>query len=102
MMDRTTTDRETDMLTRHLPLMIFYVLSGLCLLTLSPACVAADNFTAITSASTANKPAKAKKSKAPKPPSSPGSGESQADRDKRLLRECRGKANAGACEGFAN
>ena len=28
--------------------------------------------------------------------------ESKGERDKRLLRECRGKANAGACEGFAS
>jgi hypothetical protein len=99
MMNRTTTDRETDMHTRLLPLMLVNVGLGLCLLALSPASGAADNFTAI---SAADKPAKAKKSKAPKPPSSPGSGESKAERDKRLLRECRGKANAGACEGFAS
>ena len=52
-----------------------------------------------------HKPAKAKKpkqSKAPKAPGNTGSGESKAERDKRLLRECRGKANAGACEGYAS
>ena len=26
----------------------------------------------------------------------------RAERDKRLLRECKGKANAGACEGYAS
>ncbi len=40
--------------------------------------------------------------KAPKPPVQTGPGETRADRDKRLLRECRGKPNAGACEGYAN
>jgi len=49
-----------------------------------------------------DKPAKTKKPKAAKPPANPGTGESKAERDKRLLRECRGKANAGACEGYAN
>jgi hypothetical protein len=30
-----------------------------------------------------------------------GSGETRAERDKRLLRECRGRPNAGLCEGYA-
>jgi hypothetical protein len=29
-----------------------------------------------------------------------GSGESTAERDRRLLRECKGRPNAGACAGF--
>lgn len=75
---------------------------GICWLAIAPASHAADNFTAVTAA---DKPAKAKKTKqakAPKAPSNSGSGESKAERDKRLLRECRGKANAGACEGYAS
>ena len=75
---------------------------GLCWLTMPAASQATDNFTAVTAA---DKPAKAKKpqqSKAPKAPGNTGSGESKAERDKRLLRECRGKANAGACEGYAS
>lgn len=75
---------------------------GLALLTAPLASTAADNFQAVTSA---DKPAKAKKpkqAKAPKPPANPVTGESKAERDKRLLRECRGKANAGACEGYAS
>ncbi len=75
---------------------------GLCWLAMPAASQAADNFTAVTAA---DKPAKAKKpkqSKAPKAPGNTGSGESKAERDKRLLRECRGKANAGACEGYAS
>ena len=71
------------------------------MLALPCASAAADNFTAVTSA---EKPAKAKKPKHAKPPkpTPSGSGESQAERDKRLQRECRGKVNAGACEGFAS
>ncbi len=30
-----------------------------------------------------------------------GSGESRAERDRRLTRECRGRSNAGLCEGYA-
>ena len=41
--------------------------------------------------------------KQPKPTKSALSGpESRAERDKRLLRECQGRPNAGACEGYAN
>ena len=75
---------------------------GLCWLAMPAASHAADHFTAVTAA---DKPAKAKKpkqNKAPKAPGNTGTGESKADRDKRLLRECRGKANAGACEGYAS
>jgi hypothetical protein len=31
-----------------------------------------------------------------------GSGETRAERDKRLMRECKGRPNAGLCEGYAN
>jgi hypothetical protein len=30
-----------------------------------------------------------------------GSGETRAERDKRLSRECRGRPNSGLCEGYA-
>lgn len=33
---------------------------------------------------------------------SQGRGETTAQREKRLLRECRGRPNAGACLGYAN
>lgn len=36
-----------------------------------------------------------------KPAAPPSSEESRADRERRLSRECRGRANAGACLGFA-
>ena len=90
------------MTSRHLWSTLATVGWGLCLLAIPPASSATDNFTAVTAA---DKPAKAKKpkqAKAPKPPAHTGAGESKAERDKRLLRECRGKANAGACEGFAS
>lgn len=36
-----------------------------------------------------------------KPAAPPSPEESRADRERRLSRECRGRANAGACLGFA-
>jgi hypothetical protein len=102
MMNGTTTDRETAMTSRYLRSTLASVGLGLCLLAMPPGSAVADNFTAVTAA---DKPAKAKKpkqAKAPKPPVNPSTGESKAERDKRLLRECRGKVNAGACEGFAS
>ena len=36
-----------------------------------------------------------------RPPVDKGPAETRAERDKRLLRECQGKPNAGACEGYA-
>ena len=41
-----------------------------------------------------------KKTKRPKPDK--GNGETTQEREKRLLRECKGRPNAGACEGYAN
>ena len=90
------------MTTRHWLTALASAGLGLCWLATAHASPAADHFTAVTAA---DKPAKAKKpkqTKAPKTPLSPNSGESKAERDKRLLRECKGKANAGACEGFAS
>jgi hypothetical protein len=37
-----------------------------------------------------------------KPPADRGPAETRAERDRRLLRECRGKPNAGACEGYSH
>lgn len=44
---------------------------------------------------------KPKRPKTRKPPADKGPGETRAEREQRLLRECKGKPNAGACEGFA-
>jgi len=61
-------------------------------------------------AAAAGKTAKAASAKAPKPHKPGGlrvrdsqnhSGETPAQRDRRLLRECRGLPNAGACRGYA-
>jgi hypothetical protein len=40
--------------------------------------------------------------KTPRPQKDKGYGETTKERDRRLLRECKGRANAGACEGFAS
>jgi len=84
---------------RNFALMLTSLVWGWGFLAAAPASWGADNFTAVTAG---DKPVKAKKPKAPKQPVSPNSGESKGERDKRLLRECRGKANAGACEGYAS
>jgi hypothetical protein len=52
----------------------------------------------------AKKPKKAKKAKGAKGGGVTffdGSAENRSERDKRLLRECKGRPNAGACEGYA-
>jgi Mor family transcriptional regulator len=56
------------------------------------------------SSSQAKKPKKEKKAKAKKGGGVSfyeGSGETRAERDKRLTRECKGRTNAGLCEGYA-
>ena len=37
-----------------------------------------------------------------KPPQDKGPAETRAERDKRLQRECRGRPNSGACEGYGS
>ncbi len=49
------------------------------------------------------KPKKEKKAKKEKPTTATfyeGSSETKTQRERRLLRECKGKPNAGACEGY--
>ena len=101
MMNGTMTARETAMNSGHFSSILACAGLSLCVLTLPTASAAADNFSAVTAADKPAKANKAKQSKAPKAPGNPSSGESKAERDKRLLRECRGKPNAGACEGYA-
>ena len=60
---------------------------------------------ALAETSTSSTPPRARKAKAPKGPKVPphhSQGETRKERDQRLLRECRGKPNAGACEGYAS
>lgn len=45
--------------------------------------------------------AAAKANKSTKVKFDKGSGETTSERERRLYRECRGRPNAGACEGFA-
>ena len=54
-----------------------------------------------STAEASNKTTATRKAKTPKPPVQASPGETRAERDQRLLRECRGKPNAGACEGYA-
>ena len=60
---------------------------------------------ALAETSTPSTPPRAHKAKAPKAPKVPphhSQGETRKDRDQRLLRECKGRPNAGACEGYAS
>jgi hypothetical protein len=68
-------------------------------LCLSVMPLAAKDFTATSGTEKITQP---KKVKAPKIPRDKSASENSAQRDKRLLRECRGRPNAGACEGYAN
>ena len=47
-----------------------------------------------------NKSHKGHKVVRPAQPYDSGSGESRSDRERRLLRECKGRVNAGACAGY--
>lgn len=47
-------------------------------------------------------PARARQVKPRKPPVNTGYGETRKERNQRLLRECKGRPNAGACEGYAS
>lgn len=76
------------------------VLTGL-LATAAPA-QAVETFTATTGADKSAAGKKPKSGKAPQPASDKGSAENKAERDRRLQRECRGRPNAGACEGYAS
>ncbi len=88
------------MKTRHLASTLASVVLGLGWLAAVPASGSTDNFTAVTAT---DKPAKKPKpARPPKPPTDKGSAESKSERDKRLIRECRGRPNAGACEGYAS
>ncbi len=75
---------------------------ALALASAAPVCGAVDTFTATTGAEQPAKGKKAKAGKAPKMPKDKSGSENRAERDKRLLRECKGRPNAGACEGYAN
>jgi hypothetical protein len=59
---------------------------------------ASSNANFATEAVTKNKARKLKT----KPKPDKGYGETIAERDRRLLRECKGRPNAGACEGYAH
>ncbi len=43
-----------------------------------------------------------KRKKNPKPKQDKSAGETTQERDRRMMRECKGRPNAGACEGFAS
>ena len=71
-----------------------------CTLLCTALAAAAANTNTASTTSTSN--SRTRRAKAPKLPVPMGYGETRSERDKRLLRECKGRANAGACEGYAN
>lgn len=72
------------------------------LVATAPSAWAMDTFNATTGAEKSAAGKKPRSGKAAKPASDKGSAENKAERDKRLQRECRGRPNAGACEGYAS
>jgi hypothetical protein len=75
---------------------------------LAPSGLSSDALIAQTSgkadAGSAKKPKKEKKAKGKKGGGVTffdGSAENRSERDKRLMRECKGRPNAGACEGYS-
>lgn len=75
-------------------------------LTPAPAAAAAADGAAatVTAQPRKHKAKKAAKARAPRQhvKFEKGSGETTAERDRRLLRECKGRPNAGACLGYAS
>ena len=94
--------RETGMTQPHFAHTLARMVLALALTGAAPMCNALDTFTATTGAEQPAKGKKAKAGKAPKMPNDKSGSENRAERDKRLLRECKGRPNAGACEGYAN
>lgn len=76
--------------------------TALTLAMTAPASLAVESFTATSGVNNKAKAKKPQKTKAPKVKGDKGSAESKSERDRRLLRECRGRPNAGACEGYAS
>ncbi len=76
------------------------VITGL--VATAPAAWPVETFTATTGADKSAAGKKPRSGKSAKPASDKGSAENKAERDKRMLRECRGRPNAGACEGYAS
>lgn len=74
----------------------------LALVGVTPSVDAVETFHATTGAEKSTATKKTRQGQAPKPATDKGSGENKAERDKRMLRECRGRPNAGACEGYAS
>ena len=87
---------------RHLPSTLASISLSIGLLIAASNTWGVETFTASTGAEKPAKGKKPKSAKAPKSPSDKGSAEGRAERDKRMLRECKGRPNAGACEGYAS
>jgi len=94
--------RETGMTQPHFAHTLARMVLALALTGAAPVCSAVDTFTATTGDEKPAKGKKAKAGKAPKMPSDKTGTENRAERTKRLLRECKGRPNAGACEGYAS
>jgi hypothetical protein len=70
---------------------------------LSTACLALGLLTALPAAAAKAQDGDAPRKKAAAPKFIPNSGqESARERERRLLRECKGRPNAGACAGYAS
>ena len=99
---RITNSTETLMLRIKTHLFTLLLCTGFGLISWHAPSLASNTKT--TKETTAKKPKKEKKAKGQKAGGVTfyeGSGESRAERERRLMRECRGRPNSGLCEGFA-
>jgi hypothetical protein len=103
MMDKDFKRQETCLMTHLRHCLLTALLSASMAFLAAPANTLASS-TSSAKESTAKKPKKEKKAKGQKAGSVTfyeGSGETRAERERRLKRECRGRPNSGLCEGFA-
>ncbi len=97
---KTTGDQPMTRLRHYL---LTALLSSAFALLAAPAHTLASS-TSSAKESTAKKPKKEKKAKGQKAGSVTfyeGSGETRPERERRLMRECKGRSNSGLCEGYA-
>jgi hypothetical protein len=106
---KNTTQRSTKRIWPSLAVTLFLIAFGADTVTAKPLFSFQNPVLQATSSSKSSEGSKAKKPKKEKKAKGKkgggvtfyeGSAESRSERDKRLMRECRGRSNSGACEGY--
>ena len=83
------TTRQGDPMKHHRAALLMALMSAVLATGLSPVTATAASTSGV-------------RKKAPRQAMDKGPAETRAERDKRLARECKGRPNAGACEGYAH